>query len=91
MVCSWLREKTWFSTLKMCDSYTFLEYKFQDACLCRKCYLNAMDYGKKNPKPKVEKASPVTLFSLGLLSGVIYYFNIGRVMVCCFWTLLQFP
>jgi len=33
----------------------------------------------------------MTLFSLGILSGVIYYFNIERVMVCCFWTLQQFP
>lgn len=42
-------------------------------------------------KTKSEKAFPVVLSALGLLSGVIYYFNIERVMVCYFWTHQQFP
>lgn len=42
-------------------------------------------------KTKSEKAFPVVLSALGLLSGVIYYFNIERVMVCYFWKHQQFP
>lgn len=55
-----------------------------------KCCMHVTD-NCKNPKTKPEKATPMTLFSLGLLSGVIYYFNIEKVMVCFFWTLQQFP